>query len=430
MLTLSLISIGILAVLLTLAAWFTPLTDTRVETSISEPTALNSPEFYTALKAITGSPVYPLDQKVTVLDNGDEFLPDILGEINNAEHSITLTNYIWEKGELAGAILDAVTKKAKEGVKIRIMMDAKGSLKAPQDKIEALEEAGGKVESFRPFGFRTLTRLNKRTHLRALVIDGKVGYIGGIAFNDEWLGDGTEPKTWRDEMFKFRGYGAQAIQDMFNNLWRQTDGEILAGEDFYPNLHPIAIGDNSADTSRFVPLFHSPTPDLEKNLAQMIWLSISAAEKRIYLETPYLLPEKNILKVLKEKAAAGVDVEIVVPGPYVDSKIVQLASRSYYKEIIDAGIKLYEYQPAHLHTKTLVVDGAWSVIGSANLDNRSSTLNVEGVIGVADETLARDLEQVFEHDRERSAEVTAGTLHIDILDKLFGHLSRLFAKQY
>jgi cardiolipin synthase len=423
--------IGIIAVVLTIVVWFTPLSDTQVDVRSTVPISLNTPEFYTAVESITHSPVFPIGpgEEVKILNNGDEFIPDLLSEIKNAKHSVTLANYIWKKGDLTNELFDALTAKAKEGVQVRLLMDATGGSKAPSDKVDALIAAGGKVAKFRPLGFKTITRTNKRTHMRAMIVDGSVGYIGGVAFDDEWLGNGMQPKEWRDIMFKFKGQGARSIQNMFNDLWRQTDGEILSGSDFYPTLPPVTVGD-SCTTSCFVSLSHSPTPDLEKNLYQFFWLSISGAKDHIYMETPYLLPNGNILEALKQKVKEGVEVDIIVPGPYVDSKIVQLASRSYYKEMLDAGIHIYEYQPAHLHSKVMTADGHWSVVGSANLDNRSSTLNVEGIMGIEDKKLARGIEEQFLLDKSRSVEVSKDTFKVQVLDRLFGRISRLFAKQY
>lgn len=262
-----------------------------------------------------------------------------------------------------------------------------------------------------------------------MIVDGSVGYIGGVAFDDEWLGDGTQPNEWRDIMFKMHGQGARGIQNMFSDLWRQTSGEVLVGPNFYPPLPPVLVSENCSD-SCVVPLFHAPSPDVEKNLSDFLWFSIMGAKEHVTLETPYLLPNEDILKALKQKVKDGVRVEIMVPGPHVDSRIVQVASRSYYKEILDAGIHIYEYQPAHLHSKVITIDGHWSIVGSANLDNRSSTLNVEGIMGIEDKKLAKGLEEQIALDKSRSVEVTTDKLTLGFTDHVFGRVSRLFAKQY
>jgi cardiolipin synthase A/B len=421
--------IGILTVVMVIITYFTSWSEVDVDTYSTVPTALGSDEFYSAVESITG-PMLPLPEEgVTILNNGNEFEPDLIKEIKNAKSSITVTNYIFKDGEFLDSIIYALTERALAGIEVRVLMDAKGSLKRPKDKLEALELAGAKVEEFRPlWNLRTLLRGNKRTHMRAIVVDGRIGYIGGVAFDDEWLGNGSHPDEWRDMMFKFSGFGARSIQDMFNNIWRQTTGEILSGPKFYPEQNVTAT--IPCRQSCFAPLFHSPVPDLEKNLAQLLWLSANGAEDHIYMETPYLLPDDSMLDTLKEKARSGVRVEIIVPGPYIDSRIVQAASRSYYNEMLDAGIKIYEFQPAHLHSKIYTADGHWSVIGSANLDNRSSTLNIENVFAIEDKKLGKELDHQFELDRAQAQEIKPGSFQTNFFSRAIGSVSRLFAKQY
>ncbi len=428
-----LIIIGVIAVILAILTHFTSLTETKVDTFSTIPMELGTSEFYQTVESITSSTMIPLNDndKITILNNGDEFLPDFLNEIKNAKKSITITNYIFKQGEMMNSIFDALTEKAKEGVKVRVLMDGKGALDRPKDKIEELTLAGGDVETFRPLRLRTITRINKRTHVRAISIDGKISYTGGLPFSDEWLGDGTGGKgKWRDMMFKVTGMPARSIQNMFNTMWRQTTGEILAGEEFYPPLPPDIVGSPACDKSCFTYLFHAPSPDLEKDLSQLIWLSIMGAKTHIYMETPYLLPDKNIMNALKKKASEGVDVEILVPGPYIDSKIVQVASKSFYPEALEAGIKIYEYQPAGFHSKVITLDGHWSIIGSPNLDNRSSTLNVEDILLIEDTKLALGIEKEIARDKSRSIQITESHAKPNAFILFLGEISRLFSKQY
>lgn len=428
----ALIIIGALAIILTVLTYFTSFSEISIDTTSTIPLSINTPEFYTAVESIVGSTMLPLtkNDSIKILNNGDEFVPDLLSEIKGAKKSVTLANYIWKSGDLMDSVFGALTAKAKEGVAVRIIMDGSGSFNRPKDKIEELTKAGGVVEIFRPISIRTITRINKRSHIRAMVIDGKTGYIGGFAFRDEWLGNGLEPEEWRDIMFKVAGLPARSIQNIFNDLWRQTNGEILSGEDFYPTFPPVIVGENVCEDSCFVGMFHSPTPDLEKNLSQLIWLSSMGAKKHIHIETPYLLPDQNILNALKKKVAEGVDVEIIVPGPYIDSKTVQWASKSYYLEVLNAGIKIYEYQPAHLHSKIFTADNEWSIVGSPNLDNRSSTLNAEGALAIEDISLAKNIEAQFEIDKSRSVLVDKETFKENWSARIMGKISRLFSKQY
>jgi cardiolipin synthase A/B len=430
---LALIIIGALTVILVILINFTGFSEKQVDTITAEHIDLDTSEFYGTVESITGSNMIPLSpsDKIQVLNNGDEFLPDFLNEINNAKKSVTITNYIFKEGKMMNSIFDALIAKANEGIQVRVLMDGKGALDRPKDKIRSLVEAGGKVETFRPLNLRGIIRINKRTHVRAMAIDGKVAYTGGLPFSDEWLGDGTGGKKyWRDIMFKVNGMPARSIQNMFNTMWRQTTGEILTGEDYYPTLPPAIISDEDCSRSCFTSLFHAPSPDLEKDLSQLIWLSIVGSKDHIYMETPYLLPDKNIFNALIEKAKQGVDVKILVPGPYIDSKIVQLASKSYYAEALEAGIKIYEYQSAGFHSKIFTIDGHWSIVGSPNLDNRSSTLNIEGVLLIEDEIFAKNLEKEIAKDLEHTKEITKENFKERWIVETLGRISRLFSKQY
>lgn len=430
---LTLIIIGALTVILVILINFTGFGENQVDTITAEHVALDSSEFYGTVESITGSNMIPLtpQDKLEILNNGDEFLPDFLNEINNAKKSITITNYIFKEGEMMNSIFDALILKAKEGVHVRVLMDGKGALNRPKDKVSELVSVGGRVETFRPLDPRRITRINKRTHLRAMVIDGKIAYTGGLPFSDEWLGDGTGGKGfWRDIMVKVNGMPARTIQNMFNTMWRQTTGEILAGEDYYPALPPAMISDNDCAKSCFTSLFHAPSPDLDKDLSQLIWLSIVGAKDHIYMETPYLLPDKNILNALKDKAKEGVSVKIIVPGPYIDSKIVQVASKSFYTEVLEAGIEIHEYQSAGFHSKVITIDGHWSIVGSPNLDNRSSTLNIEGILLIEDKAFAQGLEKEIEKDLSHAKQVTLEEFKPQWNVKVLGRISRLFSKQY
>lgn len=430
---LALIIIGAITVILVILVNFTGFSEKQVDTITAEHINLDTSEFYGTVESITGSNMIPLSStdKIEILNNGDEFLPDFISEINKAKKSVTITNYIFKEGQMMNSIFDALTTKAKEGVQVRVLMDGKGAIDRPKDKIKSLVDAGGKVETFRPLNLRGITRINKRTHVRAMAIDGKIAYTGGLPFSDEWLGDGTGGKKhWRDIMFKVNGMPARSIQNMFNTMWRQTTGEILAGEDYYPTLPPKVISDDDCARSCFTSLFHAPSPDLEKDLSQLIWLSIMGSKDHVYMETPYLLPDKNIFNALKDKAKQGVDVKILVPGPFIDSKIVQIASKSYYTEALEAGIKIYEYQSAGFHSKIFTTDGHWSIVGSPNLDNRSSTLNVEGVLLIEDEALAKNIEKEIAKDLGRSKEVTKENFKERWIVETLGRVSRLFSKQY
>jgi cardiolipin synthase len=456
-----LIVFALATIFLILATLFTNFTESHTDLSSTVPLPLGSPDFVTAVEAVTHGIRQPVEGEITVFNDGSLFLTDLLGEIRSAQGSITITNYIFRDGTMTGAIFDEMTAKARAGVEVRVLLDWKGSSKAPEDKLEALEEAGGKVETFRPLGFRYLTRIHRRTHIRAIVVDGRVGYTGGLAFDDEWLGTGVGENQWRDLMFKYGGALARATQDHFNALWRQTNGEILSGPDFYPSTlahGPHGGAGGSPDTTRaadsavvagrgadsavaagaaasgfgrfFVGLFHDPQPDLATDLQDLIWLSIVGASERVTIATPYMTPDIDVREAIMDAARRGVRVEVIMPGPYTDAKLIQAATRAYYDELLESGVRIFEYQPGRFHEKTVTVDGHWSIIGSANMDNRSATLNVENVFAVEDPVLAAALEAEAELSKESTVEITRAEWHPNLFQRAYFNLARLFAKQY
>lgn len=358
---------------------------------------------------------------IRTLTNGAEFLPDVLEEIQGAKSYIYITNYLWDDGTFGNSLFKALIKKAEEGVCVCILLDAIGGRKTNKKLQEKLMNAGGSVEYFRPLRWWNITRWHRRSHMRDIVIDGKVGYVGGIAFTDEWLGDATKPTSWHDFMFKTDGALVERLEQVFCNLWSLRTGEIL----------PVNTKrEHSKPTSRFVMLYSSPSPDTSSDMEHFMWISIIAAKKSIYITNPYILPSRSIREALIAKARSGVDVKILGPLD-TDAKQVKLAGELYYPKLIKGGVRIYEYLPSRIHAKTMVIDGAWSIIGSANMDNRSSRINLELVVGSDDATLAETLTQKFNEDIEKSVEIKDYNHRLG--HKLLlplRYLSRLFIRQY
>ncbi len=421
-----LVIFSLAVMILTIATLFTSLTEKNLDISSFSPITLGTPQFRTVAEGLARTQAWPLEKEIEIFNDGTLFLEDFLEEIKNASSSITLTNYIFKEGQMTNSTFDALIEKAKSGIEVRLLLDAVGGMSAPEDKIKELKKAGAKVEVFRPTNFRSLTRVHRRSHVRAIAVDGKVGYIGGLAFSDEWLGNGMEKDHWRDLMFKFEGSDTRAIQNQFNSLWRQTSGEILSGKTFYPDSTPT---EEISPDSYFIPLLHTPAPDVSADLLDLIWLSIAGAQDYIQLATPYLTPPKEIIEAIKAAVEHGVKVSILVPGPNTDNKLVQSATRSYYETLLENGVRIFEYQPGRFHGKWLTADGHWSLIGSPNMDNRSATLNVENAFGVEDRKLAADLEREFEEDLSNSKEILAEEWHPNPFKKIYYSLTALFTKQ-
>ena len=417
---------GIIAIFIAVTSLFTSLGDTTPDPTLSmeNAPAITDPSFEVAVEGIVNN-TFKDGGEVKILKNGQEFLPDLLEEIKNASSSINITNYIWDGGEFGDTLLLALIEKAKQGVEVRILFDGLGGRKATNKYQKELEKAGGKIGVFRDLTVGQLTRIHRRTHVRAFIIDGRVAYTGGIAISDNWLGNATSTKSWHDFMFKVEGEMAKETQKVFATMWTQTTGEVLAGEKFYPELS------DSSSNSRFISLFSAPSPDMSQTMEHFLWFSLNAAQKSVRIENPYLVLSEPLLELIREKAKQGVEIEIILPGKHTDQKVVQWTSQSYYKGLIDAGINIYEYEPSRIHSKFIVIDSTWSIIGSANLDNRSRELNVESLLGINDPTFATELEKVFEEDKKKSSQVNIKEWkkRAWIIQPL-GMLTRFFVKQY
>jgi len=393
--------------------------------------------FLLALAGVINSPCYR-GGRVEVLNNGDEFYPAILDAIRGARQSVTFFTYIFEDGKIGREVLGALTDRARAGVSVRLLLDGFGGKDADQELIDVLEAAGGVVHRYRPFHLGKLTRFHKRNHRRAIVIDGRIGFTGGASVGDKWLGNADHPDNWRDLMFRMSGPLAFSVQAAFGETWSNTHGEILTGPRFFPaeSAPDEIVGGEAPNGSahhaicRHVNLISSPASEAHP-IRKIFWLSFAAATERLYLTTSYFVPDGHIRAVLIERARAGVDVRVLVPNRHTDAKPVWWASRSYYDELLSGGVRIFQFQPTFLHSKALVVDGRWSVIGSANMDVRSKELNEENVLGILDHGLGERLERVFLDDLAQSREIVLDEwrkrgLHHRLLERFFV----LFAEQY
>ncbi len=423
-----LISVGALALFYIALNFFTSFGDQTPPPKIDSSVSLNDiGQFEETLAHAVNSNIYDMpSDSVKILTNGGEFLPDLLSEIQTAKSSISITDYIWDGGSFGNTLFEALIKKAQEGVEVKVLVDGTGGHKADTDLIKKLEQAGGKFARFRPVRWWNLNRIDRRTHVRDFVIDNKTAYVGGIAISDLWLGDATTSKSWHDFMFKSGGLLADQSAKIFNVMWSNTTGEILQ-----TSSNTELGGKLAPKGSSFVPLFSVPSPDMSHNMEHFIWLSMGAADHSIHIENPYLVPSKSLLQMLENKAREGVDVKIIVPGKNTDAKYTRWATQSFYSELLKAGVRIFEYQPSRIHAKIMVFDNKWSIVGSANLDNRSSQINLEYVVGIADPKFATNLEDKFQEDLTKTKEITKENWKGTSTFKLpFELVSKIFIKQY
>lgn len=389
--------------------------------------ATGSPQFLALLGNVMTLPVEKASRPA-VVNNGDAFLKSLLTDIDGAKSTIDFMVYIWDDGKFSDIVLDRLQRRLKAGVQVRIALDAYGAVSAPYGKFEQFRKAGGKLATFHslmPLPW-AMAHDHKRNHRRAIVIDGRIAYTGGIAVSDTWLGNARTPDEWRDVMFRVDGAMASHLQGAFSEVWELATGELLTGDKFYP---PAAAAP-PADAVTFVPFASSPSPDLFA-MENFVLLSLQGATKSIVIVSPYFLPDETLRAVLEAKARAGVAVDVLLPNKLNDSRWVRYASQSWYEELLRAGVRIDEYQPTFNHTKLMIIDGQWSVIGSANMDNRSRKLNDEVVFGVADATFARNLETLIARDRAHAVPVKlAEWQNRNLGQRLLEQTALAFVQQY
>jgi cardiolipin synthase len=287
-------------------------------------------------------------------------------------------------------------------VKVHVMLDWAGSAKMEVRYLEELKEAGVEVEKFHPLRWYTLTRLNNRTHRKLLVVDGRIGFTGGVGIADLWQGDADSKEHWRDSHFRIEGPAVAQMQAAFTDNWIKTRGEVLCGSTYFPELRPV--GDSLAQ------VFKSSRGEGSESVRLMYLLSITAAIRRIRLQSAYFVPDDLAISAFVTARRRGVKVELIVPGPHMDAKVVQSASRALWGALLDAGVEIYEFQPTMYHCKVLIVDDVWVSVGSTNFDDRSFRLNDETNLNIYDAAFAREQAEVFEIDKRKSRRITRAEL--------------------
>jgi cardiolipin synthase len=396
-LVLAIIAIAVLSFLLFLSL-FEPGLDYRIRTRPQA--ALDSEEFLCLLEAVTDAKANRRS-RVEVLTNGAVYYEAELAAIRAAQRSVNLEAYIFQKGEVAGKFVEALTERARNGVEVRLTLDAVGSFASWDSYFGELRAAGGQVAWYNGFKWYGLPRINNRTHRELIVVDGRVGFVGGSGIADHWLTGKKNNPPWRDTMFHVEGDAVSSIQATFVENWLEASGEILAGDDFF-SFPEKDEGDLTA-------LVVNSSPSMGRSTrARILYQTLLAtAQDRLHITTPYFLPDRSVrAEMVRAVRERGVEVKIIVPGRHSDHLLTRRSSRRLFGDLLKAGARIYEYEPAMIHAKTMMVDGLWSIVGSSNFDNRSFGLNDEINLAARDETLAARLEEDFARDLAESREVT------------------------
>jgi cardiolipin synthase len=369
----------------------------EVRRDIAHEYAVAEPQFVRAMGALLG-PALVDGNRTETLINGDRIFPSMLQAIRAARKTITFETYIYWSGKVGKEFADALAERARAGVRVHILIDWLGSQKMEEALLDEMKRAGVEIHRYHPLKWYTLDRVNNRTHRKLLVVDGAVGFTGGVGIADEWSGDAQDPEHWRDTHYRIEGPAVAQMQAAFLDNWMKVSGAVLHGEAYFPPLE--SRGPHLAQ------VFRSSSEGGADSMHLMYLLSLAAARERIDLAMAYFVPDDLALKALEDALKRGVRVRIIMPGTKTDAKLVRRASRARWGPILRAGGEIYEYQPTMFHCKVLVVDSLWVSVGSTNFDPRSFRLNDEANLNVYDRDFALRQIADFDNDLKRAKRVT------------------------
>ena len=362
-----------------------------------EPIRVDEPAFERAMAHLLGPPLMG-GNRIECLLNGDEIFPAMLAALRGAQKTITFETYIYWSGKIGGEFADVLAERSAAGVRVHVLLDWVGSDKLDDAAMRKMRDAGVEIERYRPLRWYNLSRLNNRTHRKLLVVDGKIGFIGGVGVADVWLGHAQSPDHWRDTHFRVEGPVVAHLQSGFLDNWMKTRADVLNDERYFPQLEPA--GDQLAQ------VFKSSPREGSNSARLMFLMSIEAARERILIANSYFVPDDRCIEALVSAARRGVAIEAIVPNHHTDIPLARRASRARWGPLLEAGIAIYEYQPTMYHCKVMVIDHCWTTVGSANFDNRSFRLNDEANLNALDEGMAAEQARIFQDDRAKAQQIT------------------------
>jgi cardiolipin synthase len=347
--------------------------------------------------ALLGPPLAEGNRTQTLL-NGDEIFPSMLEAIAAAKKSITFETYIYWSGQVGKRFADALSARARAGVPVHILVDWVGSQKMEEVLLEEMQAAGVEIYKYHPLHWYALDRINNRTHRKLLVVDGRVGFTGGVGIADEWNGHAQDVNHWRDTHYRIEGPAVAQMQAAFADNWMKVSGAVLHGEAYFPRIEPAG--------PQLAQVFKSSAEGGAESMHLMYLLSVASARESIDLSMAYFVPDDLALEALQAALERGVKLRIIMPGPHTDASLVRRASRAKWGTILAKGAEIYEFQPTMYHCKVLVVDHLWVSVGSTNFDERSFRLNDEANLNVYDRDFARRQTADFEADLKRARRIT------------------------
>jgi cardiolipin synthase len=406
--------IGITSSILSLFVGFLALnfmpSEKKIETQLIRKYDTADPQFRRSLGVLLGPPIVE-GNKVQVLLNGEQIFPAMLDAIRHAQKTIDFETYIYWSGTIGQEFTDALSERARAGVKVHVMLDFIGSMKLDDQQLAAMRQAGVRVQRYHKPVWWKLARLNNRTHRKLLVVDGKIGFTGGVGIADKWRGHAQDEDHWRDTHFRVEGPVVGQMQAVFMDNWTKATGIVLDGDDYFPALEKV--GDAPAQV-----FASSPTGGSE-SMHLMYLMAITAASHTIDLSASYFVPDQLAVNALVAAARRGVRIRIIVPGSKIDADVVRAASRQHWGALLAAGIRIAEYQPTMYHVKALIVDQRLVSVGSTNFDNRSFSINDEANLNILDPDFARQQSAIFDDDWAHARPVTLTRWeHRPLLEKL------------
>jgi cardiolipin synthase len=357
----------------------------------------SDPQFLRAMGSLLGPGIAGGNQ-VTELLNGDQIFPPMLEAIRGAKRSITFETYIYWSGEIGKQFADALTERARAGVQVHVLLDWVGSQKIDESFLQEMEAAGVQVRKFHQPHWYNLARMNNRTHRKLLVVDGRIGFTGGVGIAPAWTGNGQDAEHWRDSHFRAEGPVVAQMQSTFLDNWLKVTGQVKHGEDYFPAVQ--ASGPSAAQ------MFSSSPSSGSESMQLMYHMAITAAERSIDLSMAYFVPDELSSKILLDALHRGVKLRLIAPGKITDTETVRAASRGTWGPLLQAGAEIYEYQPTMYHCKVMIIDNLLVSVGSTNFDNRSFRLNDEANLNVYDPVFAARQTRVFEQDITRARRIT------------------------
>jgi cardiolipin synthase len=357
-----------------------------------------------------------------VLLNGDAIFPAMLAAISGAHETITFESYIYWSGSVGRAFAEALAERARAGVRVHLLLDWLGSSKLDASQLALMQTAGVEVRRFHEPRWYHLARLNNRTHRKLLIVDGRIGFTGGVGIADEWSGDAQDPAHWRDTHFRAEGPVVAQMQAVFMDNWIKVTGNVLHGAGYFPAV-PLAGSSRGQ-------MFSSSPEGGSESMRLMYLLAITAATRSIDLSSAYFVPDALTQAALVSAAKRGVKIRIITPGEHMDAETVRRASRAGWGDLLRAGVAIHEFQPTMFHCKVLVVDALWTSVGSTNFDSRSFALNDEANLNIDDAAFAHRQIEIFEADLARSRPVTLQQWEQRPLsEKLLEHAAALLRTQ-